>query len=93
MTRSLNFLNLSRSYDEIGHGVRFLGYDKTIEVSFFLEADALSKIHSRTVANKADLLFAFDVNFDQIREVAGNIYSKRRRASHIYSFVLTGSDF
>ena len=46
MTRGLIFPNPSRNYDPKGHGIRFWGYDKMIEVSFFIEEGALAKIHS-----------------------------------------------
>ena len=89
MTRGLNFPNPSRSYDQKGHGVRFWGYDKTIEVSFFIEEGALAKIHSAISRDEAGFLNAFDVNCDRIREVAGNVYSLRRRAF----YALTAADF
>lgn len=90
---ALSFPNPSRSYDETGHGVRFWGYDRTIEVSFFVEEGALSKIDSRTSADETAILDAFDVNCDRIREVASHIYSRRRKAAFVFSFRLTDSDF
>ena len=90
---ALNFPNPSRSYDVTGHGVRFWGYDKTFEISFFVEDRALSKVSPETSTDETGFLNTFDVNRDRIRAVAGNVYSRRRKAEHIYSYTLTGSDF
>lgn len=89
----LNFPNPSRSYDETRHGVRFWGYNQTFEVSFFVEGGALSKVSPETMADEAGFLNTFDVNRDRICAVAGNVYSRRRKASYIYSYTLTDSDF
>lgn len=90
---ALNFPNPSRSYDDTGHGVRFWGYDKTIEIAFFVEEEALSKVNPGTRADEAGFLDTFDDNRDRICKVAGNIYSRRPRASHIFAYTLTKSDF
>jgi hypothetical protein len=92
-SRVLNFPNPSRSYDETGHGVRFWGYDQTLEVSFFVEAGALSKVRPDTTETEAGFLNTFDVNRDRICKVASNIYSRSRKASYIFSYTLTSSDF
>ena len=89
----LAFPNPSRSYDETGRGVQFWGYDRTFEVSFFVEQDALSKIDPEMRSGEAGSLCTFDVNRDRILRVAGTIYARRRRASHIFSYTLTDSDF
>jgi hypothetical protein len=90
---AVNFPNPSRSYDDTGHGVRFWGYDKTIEIAFFVEEEALSKVNPETSADEAGFLDTFDVNRDRICKVAGDIYSRRRRASYIFSYALKKSDF
>ena len=89
MKRGLTFPNPSRSYDQKGRGVRFWGYDTTIEVSFFIEEEALAKIHSAMSRDEAGFLNAFDLNCERIRKVAGNVYSLRRRAL----YALTATDF
>ena len=38
----LSFPNPSRSFDAGSSRVRFWGYDSTIEISFFVEVDALN---------------------------------------------------
>lgn len=89
----LNFPNPSRSYDETGHGVRFWGYDRAFELSFFVEDRALSKVSPETSADEAGFLNAFDVNRDQICAVAWDIYLRRHKAAHLFSYTLTASDF
>jgi hypothetical protein len=86
---ALNFPNPSRSYDEIGRGVHFWGYDRTLEISFFLEEGALSKVHLDTTDNEAGFLNTFDANRERICEVASNIYARRQKPSYI----LTSADF
>ena len=88
-TMTLNFPNPSRSYDDAGHFVRFWGYDRALEISFFLEEGALSKVHPDTTANEAGFLNAFDAHRMRICEVASKIYSRRRKAS----YTLTSADF
>lgn len=89
----LNFPNPSRSYDETRHGVRFWGYDRTIEISFFVEEGALSKVGPETSSDEAGFLNTFDLNRNRICAVAWDIYSRRHKASYIYSYTLTDSDF
>jgi hypothetical protein len=89
----LNFPNPSRSYDETRHGVRFWGYDRTLEISFLIEDGALSKVSPETSANEAGFLNTFDVNRNRICAVAWDIYSRDRKTSYIYSYILTDSDF
>lgn len=86
---TINFPNPSRSYDAKRRFVCFWGYDQVIEVSFFVEQDALSRIDPETKQDEAGFLSAFDVNRDRILRVAGEIHSKGRKISHF----LTASDF
>jgi len=88
----LNFSNPSRNYDEAGRGVRFWGYDRTFEISFFVEEDALTSISPGTMTTEAGLLETFDENLERIREVAGTIYARRRKGAYIYAYTLTKSD-
>ena len=92
-TEPLHFPNPSRSYDEAGHGVRFWGYDRTMEISFFVEDGALTKVSPETSADESGFLNTFDVNRDRICTVAWDVYSRRRKSTHIFAFTLTDSDF
>ena len=89
----LSFPNPSRSYDERGHGVLFWGYDKTFEISFFVEEAALAKFTVEGEQDEAGVLSVFDHNVDRIREVADGVYARRRKGSKVYGYTLTGSDF
>jgi hypothetical protein len=89
----VNFPNPSRSYDETRRGVLFWGYDQALEISFVVEESALSKVCLETKTDEAGFLNTFDVNRDRICAVAGNVYSRRHKASHIFSYTLTDSDF
>ena len=89
MTGKLEFPNPSRSYDEQRRGVIFWGYDATIEVTFFIESEALAKIHSTKGMDVAGYLSAFDLGRDQIFKAAASVYSQQRRSS----YALTAADF
>jgi hypothetical protein len=84
----LNFPNASRSYDATRRSVRFWGYDGALEVSFFIEEDAVFRIAPETRHNQAAILASFDLNLDRIRKVARNVYSGRKG-----SYALAASDF
>jgi hypothetical protein len=86
---TINFPNPSRSYDAKRRYVCFWGYDQVIEVSFFVEEDALCRISPGTNRNEAGLLNAFDVHRERILRVAGEVHSKRGKISHF----LKESDF
>jgi len=89
---ALSFPNPSRSYNESVHGVRFWGYDKTFEITFFIEEGALLKVNTNTKADEVGFLETFDINLNRIRKLAGKIYSRRRKASYVFSFVMSVSD-
>ncbi len=86
---SLNFPNPSRSYDVSRTGVRFWGHEGALEVSFFLEREALQRISPGTTQSEDALLSAFDRNRSQILVVARKVYARRR----LGSYTLTASDF
>ena len=89
---ALSFPNPSRNYDESVHGVRFWGYDQTFEITFFIEDGALMKIDANAKEDEAGSLETFDVNINRIRKLAGKIYSRRQKASYIFSFTMSVSD-
>lgn len=88
----LTFPNPSRSYNPTRRGIHFWGYEQTIEVAFFIEEDAISKIDPETATDESGFLRTFDTNCDRLRQVASTIYSRRRKADHIFSYVLTKAD-
>lgn len=79
---AVSFPNYSRSYDETGGRVRFWGYDGAMEVSFFVEAEALSRLQPSLRPNdETGILSAFDQYRDRIMKVAAKVYSERRRGA------------
>ena len=82
---TLTFPNRSRSYDEAGQRVRFIGHDGVFEVPFFVDTDALST----AAAGEADYLAAFDAARAAIHDVAREIHWNVRSTM----YVLTAEDF
>jgi len=87
---TLNFPNPSRSFDAVKNRVNFWGYDSVIEVSFFVEADALQKLCPNMESTEAGFLKAFDAVRNRIYKVAEKAYTRNRKGSHAY--VLTAEE-
>lgn len=79
---TVSFPNQSRSYDATQKGVRFWGYDRSMEASFLVTADALRRIVPGMASDAADLLRAFDSNRERIYAIAAMVYSRGRRGSY-----------
>jgi hypothetical protein len=90
---TLNFPNPSRSVDTTKDRVRFWGYDKAMEISFFVEADALRKLCPEMTHLEAGLLKAFDAVRKRIHEVAGEVYVRGGGGKGTYAYVLAAKDF
>ena len=88
---TLSFPNPSRSFDATKNRVQFWGYDSAIEVSFFVEADALRKLCPEMSNVEAGLLKAFDAARKRIHAVAEVVYARGRNGS--YAYILTAEDF
>lgn len=86
---SLTFPNRSRSYDEAGKRIRFVGHDGMFQISFSVTADAISKAPSGTETSEATYLAAFDTASSSIHDIARNAYARSRRSM----YVLTAADF
>jgi hypothetical protein len=89
----LDFPNPSRSFDEIGERIRFWGYDRTIEVCFFVECEALKRLSPSMGASETGCLEAFDQACSRIHEVADEVYVRGGRAKGAYAYVLSAADF
>lgn len=89
----LDFPNPSRSVDATNDRVRFWGYDGAIEVSFFVEVDALRKLCPEMSNVEAGILKAFDVVQKRIHEVADEVYVRGGRGKGTYAYVLAARDF
>ncbi|HYM35727.1 MAG TPA: DUF1488 domain-containing protein [Steroidobacteraceae bacterium] len=79
---TLSFPNQSRSYDATRHAVRFWGYDKAMEASFYVMADALRLLQPGTPSDEAGLLNAFDSNRDLICSTAAKVFARGNRGSY-----------
>lgn len=89
----LSFPNPCRSFDESGSRIRFWGYDRAIEVSFFVESDALRRLCPGLDTAEAGFLKAFDETRKQIYEVADEVYVRDGRGKGAYAYVLSAKDF
>jgi hypothetical protein len=87
---SLSFPNPSRSYDPDWRRIRFWGHDSAMEVSFFLEEDAIFILRPNTKYTEEAILAAFDDAKERIFAVAAKVYTPRRRRSF---YTLTGDQF
>ena len=87
----LDFPNPSRSFDVSKNRVLFWGYDKTIEISFFVELDALKKLCPDMASVEAGFLQAFDSARSRIYEVADKLYSSSAKRN--FAYVLAAKDF
>ena len=87
----LSFPNPSRSFDASKNRVLFWGYDKTIEISFYVELDALKSLYPEMSSVEAGFLQAFDSARNRIYEVADRLYE--RGAKRSFAYILTAKDF
>ena len=79
---AITFPNRSRSYDATRRAVRFWGYDRSMEYSFFIMADALKHMQPNLQVDAIDILRAFDVNRERIYEIAAKVYARGRKGSY-----------
>ena len=87
----LNFPNPSRSFDASRSCVLSWGYDSAIEVSFFVEANALERLCPEMSGAETAFLKAFDAARNRIHEVADKVYVRDRKGS--YAYILAADDF
>lgn len=81
---SLSFPNPSRTYDAPRRRIRFWGYDRSIEVAFFVEEDVVFKLCPTAQKFEAGILAAFDTVRERIYAVADRMYApKSRRAFYL----------
>jgi len=79
---AISFPNRSRSYDATRQAVRFWGYDRSMESSFFVTVAALDRIQPNLRRDAADLLRAFDAHRERIYAMAAKVYARGRRGSY-----------
>jgi hypothetical protein len=85
----LNFPNQSRVFDATRHAVRFWGYERAMEWSFFVSEDALRHMQPDMPRDEAGLLNAFDCNRPLIYAAASKAFAQTRKGS----YELTATDF
>lgn len=90
---ALEFPNGSRSFDESKSRINFWGYDRTIEVSYFIGADALKRLDKNVGTEESELLAVFDAELEKIRKVAARIYNNSAKGKGAYTFILVAEDF
>ena len=86
---TLNFPNGSRCYDARRNLIHFWGYDSALEISFFVEVNALYKLDPLTGNAEAGYLEAFDAALDRIHDTARKVYSR----DHKDAYLLAAEDF
>jgi hypothetical protein len=87
---ALRFPNSCRFYDATRRAVRFWGSDSAMEISFFVDEDALKHMDPMVrIGEAAGLLAVFDLNRDLIHATAARVYERGRRGS----YDLTAGDF
>jgi hypothetical protein len=79
---TINFPNRSRSYDATRRAVHFWGYDRSMESSFFIMADALKQMQPNLRFDAIDILRAFDANRERIYSIAAKVYARGRRGTY-----------
>ncbi len=79
---AVSFPNQSRSYDATRRAVHFWGYDRSMESSFFVTADALMQIQPNLQSDAIGFLRAFDINRERIYAIAAKVYARGRRGSY-----------
>ena len=87
----LNFPNPSCSFDATKNRVGFWGYDNVIEISFYVGADALTKLCPGMHNAEAGFLKAYGAARKRIHEVAEEVYARGRKGS--YAYILAAEDF
>ena len=87
----LSFPNPSRCFDASSRRVCFWGYDRTIEISFFVEMEALKRLCPDMSEVESGFLQAFDAARNRIYQIADKVYAHGGRASCAY--ILTAENF
>ena len=87
----LNFPNPSRSFDPEKNRVLFWGYDKTIEISFYIELDALKQLCPDMGSVEEGFLKAFDTARTSIYAAADKIYGSGGKGK--FAYILVANDF
>lgn len=85
---TIAFPNPSRSFDKSKNRVHFWGYDKTTEVSFYVDTEALKKLCPDMDSVESGFLKAFDDAREKIYRAAEKAYANKRA----FYFILTAEN-
>lgn len=88
--QTLSFPNQSRSFDEANDRIRFWAYDGAIEVSLFVECDAIRHLSKTMPSTKDQLLAGFDSSRQLLHDAAERVYRLSPRG--IYACTLSTDD-
>ncbi|MEM9028509.1 MAG: DUF1488 family protein [Pseudomonadota bacterium] len=87
---ALSFHNASRALDQSCGCVRFWAYDGALEISVFVEIDAIRKLAPQLKPIESEILGAFDDWRMRIEETAIKVYKRGRNQS--FRCTITASD-
>ena len=90
---SIKFPNTSRSFDKNKNRICFWGYDKTIEVTFYIGVEVLQQIRKGVGSTEYEVLATFDAALENIHEVAAKVYAYSSRGKGKYTYILDTKDF
>jgi hypothetical protein len=85
---TLRFPNPSRSFDATKNCVQFWGYDSAIEVTFFIEANALKMLCPGVDSVESGFLKAYDSAMTRIHEAANKAYTRGRSFHDAYNLAV-----
>ena len=80
---ALSFPNQSRNFDGSRISVRFWGYDGALEISIFIDSDALQALVPTANKTEAGLIAAFDQAREKICAVADRVYSRSPKGTFV----------
>jgi len=79
---AMMFPNHSRSYDATRRAIRFWGYDRAMEWSFFVTESALQRMNPAMVCDEPGMLDVFDANRERICTAAQKLYRSGPKGSY-----------
>jgi hypothetical protein len=79
---TISFPNDCRSYDATRGAVRFWGYDRAMESSFFIDTKVLQRLQPDLSEDEEGYLRAFDAHRDHIRAAAARVFARGPKGSY-----------
>ena len=79
----LSFPNQSRCFDASRNAVGFWGYDGALEISFFIDADALQALVPTSEQTETGYVAAFDRVRDRICAIADRAYARAPKGTFV----------